>query len=116
MERRAHPRFKWRFILRCREEKKGTEACEFTTVENISKGGCLFPSNRPFPVGEVLELQIKFPDRRDFLVFKGEVKRCEEIKTISSYWIAVEFKELFEEGKQELEKYFSISQKQRSEK
>lgn len=104
MERRAYPRIKWRFVLRFRKEKSQTCAWEFTTIENISLGGCFFPSTQKLDIGEVLELQIKFPGVREFLIFRGEVKRCEEIREFSSYKIAVEFKDLGEEKREQLKR------------
>ena len=111
MERRAYPRVKWRFVVKFRGISSEDQNWEFSTLNNISLGGCSFSSSRVFKTGEVLELQIKFPVSRDFLAFRGEVKRCEEIKGECGYRIAVSFLEVEEEKKELLSMTVEIARR-----
>lgn len=69
-ERRRHTRF--RFITEVHFGSPSNFYTGFT--RNISEGGIFVATYSPFPVGTVMELEIKMPDNSPPIAMRGEVR------------------------------------------
>ena len=74
-ERRAHPRIAWHFVVRFKSHQ--SSRWDFSTLKDLSLGGCYFISSKPFELGEILDLEIKIPSLNTSLGFTAEVRRCQ---------------------------------------
>ena len=77
-ERRKYPRIDGRFVVSYRllDEENNVDV---TQTKNLSIGGLLFTTNRPFEVGSNIALEIRLPyDRRPIMLI-GKVVDSREI-------------------------------------
>lgn len=100
--KRLHPRISWSFSVRFKpHESKNRGVWGVSLVKNISVGGCYFYSNIPYKIGQILDLEIKFPVLMEPMGFVGEVRRCEynEEEKTGIYGLGVQFIEMDESKK-----------------
>ena len=115
-ELRRHPRISWNFLVRHHPHDEGGDWAELSTVRNISIGGCYFGSSRTYPVGQVLDLQVKLPGVKDPLVFQGRVRRCDAGEGASVWFIAVEFMNMDTPQRDEFTRVISFFLKKQNQK
>lgn len=74
-EQRRYQRITRGFFLHFRPWRlRKTIGWNVSAVHDIGMGGCAFQSNEFYPVGEILEIQIKLPGVDEPMHFLGEVK------------------------------------------
>lgn len=88
---RRHPRISWGFLIWHKPHDEAVEWTGFSTVKNISVGGCYFGSPKTYPPGKILDLRVKLPGVKDPLLFQGEVKRSDSGEASGVWFVAVEF-------------------------
>ena len=89
-ERRKHPRVSGRFIVSYRILKDG-EYDDLSQTKNISLGGMLLTTNRQFPPGTVLALEIRLPFDPDPIRVTGKVLESHEVTRNLIYDTRLEF-------------------------
>ncbi len=98
-EKRLHPRISWNFVVKYRpQQSKDSANWEVAVIQNISKGGCYFFSRIPHKTGEILDIEIQFPNLLAPMKFLAEVNRCAHSSdpSLPKYGIGVYFTEMDE--------------------
>lgn len=101
-EKRTYPRVSWNFVMKCRSyENRDFANWEVVIVQNISKTGCYFFSQTAYKAGEILDIEIQFPNLAVPMEFTGEVKRCVENsgRNLPKYGIGIYFTGVDEDKK-----------------
>jgi len=89
-ERRRLLRFARRLGVSCRLAGGQGDAAEGES-ENVSVGGMLLLSSRPFPLGAQIELSFRAGEDDVTVRVQGTVKRCTPHRTAGLHQVAVEF-------------------------
>lgn len=77
-ERRKGPRVKGRFIVSYRILEE-MDNVDITQTKNVSQGGMLLTTNRPFNAGTNLAVEIRLPFERNPIMLIGKVVESTEI-------------------------------------
>ena len=103
-ERRKFDRFNEYFMLFF--SLKGDEGVlyEMSQVNNISRGGIHFSSNKHLPKGAELRLQLTTPFSKEVVQLQGVILECHEKIAQTLYGIRLEFKDLSPQGADALSK------------
>jgi len=116
-ELRRHARISWGFLVRHKPQGEQEARTELSTIRDISIGGCYFASQRPYPLGQILDLSVKLPGLKDPLVFQGEVKRSSPGGETPGMWfIGVEFVNIDGAKKDEFTQVISFFLKKQAKK
>lgn len=77
-ERRSHPRITARFIVSYRV-LKDDECLDMSQTKNLSLGGMRLATNKPFPEGAQLEVEIRLPFDPDPVTLTAKVLESHEV-------------------------------------
>jgi len=77
-EKRKHPRITARFIVSYRILKE-VDNVDTSQTKNLSMGGMLLTTNRPFDYGTLLDLQIRLPFDPDPINITAKVLESKEL-------------------------------------
>ncbi|MDD2688836.1 MAG: PilZ domain-containing protein [Candidatus Omnitrophica bacterium] len=105
-EKRLHPRVSWNFVVKYRSHQdKDTASWEVAVIQNISKGGCYFFSGISHKIGEILDIEIQFPNLLAPMKFSAQVNRCihSSDPNLPRYGIGVYFTEMDESKRNSFE-------------
>lgn len=89
-ERRKHPRVSGRFIVSYRILQE-QDNVDVTQTKNLSLGGMLLTTNRPFDSGTNLALEIRLPFDPNPIMLIGKVVESREISRNLIYDTRLEF-------------------------
>jgi len=89
-ERRKHPRVSGRFIVSYRILQE-QDNVDVTQTKNLSLGGMLLTTNRPFDCGTNLALEIRLPFDPNPIMLIGKVVESREISKNLIYDTRLEF-------------------------
>lgn len=100
-EKRQYPRLLTSYIVRykLRGDQIDYDTCQ---TQNISQGGMLLLTSKPFNHGNQLELYIQFPFTEEKAIVIAEVVSCKELQKNLSYEIRLKFIEMDDTIKQKL--------------
>lgn len=107
-ELRKHPRISWSFLVKYKLHGQEEGTFDLSTVKNISVGGCYFGSQKAYPVGQLLDLEVKLPGIKDPLLFQGTIRRCDPGQAPGLFFIAVEFTNMGESQKEAFSRVMSF--------
>jgi len=87
-------------------------------LNNISQTGCYFYSDIICEVGQLLDIEIRFPGFTEYMHFVGKVKRVDpqEVVRITMCGVGIYFQVMEEEKKKKFLKVLEFSLKQQKEK
>lgn len=77
-ERRKHSRISGKFVVSYRV-KSEIDNYDISQTRNLSLGGILLTTNRNFPPGTLLSIDIRLPFFVDAIKITGRVEECKEI-------------------------------------
>lgn len=77
-ERREHSRVAGKFVVSYRI-KKEIDNYDITQTRNLSLGGMLLTTNRNFPPGTILAIDVRLPFFIDAISFNGKVLDSKEV-------------------------------------
>lgn len=77
-EKRRHPRVAGKFVVSYRV-KADVDNYDITQTRNLSLGGMLLTTNRDFPSGTVLAIDVRLPFFIDAISFTGMVLESKEV-------------------------------------
>ena len=89
-ERRKHPRISGRFIVSYRILDE-IDNVDITQTKNVSLGGMLLTTNRPFDPGTKLALEIRLPFDPNPIIITGRVIDSYEVTRDLIYDTRIEF-------------------------
>lgn len=98
-EKRGHPRVSWNFVVKYKpRQDEDASHWEVAVIQNISKGGCYFFSGTSHEIGEILDIEIQFPNLLTPMKFSAQVNRCVHSSdpNLPRYGIGVFFTEMDE--------------------
>ena len=93
VEMRKHPRIGGKFVVSYRV-KKEFDNCDISQTRNISTGGMLLTTNRGFPPGTVLAIDIRLPFFVDAINLTGRVMESREVVKDLIYDTRIQFLEI----------------------
>lgn len=92
-ERRKHSRIMGKFVVSYRV-KTEVDNYDISQTRNLSLGGMLLTTNRNFPPGTILAIDIRLPFFVDAIKITGKVEECKEIVKDLIYDTRVNFMEI----------------------
>jgi len=92
-ERRKHPRVYGKFVVSYRV-KKDKENCDISQTRNLSLGGMILTTNREFPQGTTLAIDIRLPFFMEPINLTGKVLESKEIVKDLIYDTRINFLEI----------------------
>lgn len=101
-DRRKYPRINWRFIVSYRVLEEADNV-DISQTKNLSQGGMLLTTNRPFPQGMRLALEIRLPFDPKPVTLIGKVVESREICKDLIYDTRLEFMVFDEANKKIIE-------------
>ena len=107
-ERRKYPRFKCGFQVSY-QKADASDTFDITQLKNLSLGGLLFTTSKPYGKGEVLALQIRLPDRSTPILSSARVVESREKIRNLIYDTRVSFLVIYDEDKQALSNFLDRS-------
>jgi len=87
--------------------KVSTKASDPTQAKNFSASGILFDYKDPFAINSTVEIEFLKPNSFDFFRTKARIVRVEINPDNKTYDIGVEFVEMSEEEKSQLDYFIS---------
>lgn len=96
-ERRKYSRIYRNFVFSYREKGKSIAEHNVSQVNNISKGGMNFSSERPLEQGAVITVDLKTSFIADSIILDGIVLECKEKIPGMLYEIRLQFQEVPEQ-------------------
>jgi hypothetical protein len=102
-ERRKHPRLEKTFIVSYRVDEEANNY-DLTQTKNVSVGGMLLTTNRKFPVGTILSVDIRLPFLIEPLNLKGRVIESKEVARNLIYDTHLELIDVDDETKEVINK------------
>ena len=103
-ERRRFVRIDGTFVLSYRQAGIEDPKSDITQTRNISVGGLLFMTDKLFPLGAILVLKLRLPDREDHIDIKVKVVGSRQIRKNVLYETRAKFVDIKEEDRDAVRK------------
>jgi hypothetical protein len=103
-EKRRFKRFNKDYTIHYVTEEHPKIKYDISKIKNISEGGILFTTSKPFKKGNIVSLKIRLPQAGDYVIFKVQVIDSVEIGKDMLYNIRAMFLNIDEGTKEMLRK------------
>ena len=103
-ERRAHRRTETNLVVSYRSKGFGS-SYDISQSKNLSQGGMLLTTNRPFSGGALLTMTLRLPHMPDAMEVVGQVVMSKEIVRDLIYDTHVQFARLDERARKQLDSF-----------